>query len=188
MPSYLLSHLSDPVLVRDFGTLLGRERGVTAEVLAHLAEIDERRLYLPAAHPSMLSYLVQQWRLSGATKSARHIPANVKRAVWERDQGQCTFTSEAGRRCAARTRLEFDHIVEVARGGEATVAGIRLRCRAHNQYAAECTFGTGFMREKREAAQRKADTRRQEREARSRAQAAAAEEVIAPLRALGFSG
>ena len=66
------------------------------------------------------------------TTALRHIPAQVKRAVWERDQGQCTFVSEAGRRCPARTRLEFDHIVEVARGGEATVSGIRLRCRSHN--------------------------------------------------------
>ena len=40
----------------------------------------------------------------------------------------------------------------VARGGEATVEGIRLRCRAHNQYEAECTFGVGFMEAKREAA------------------------------------
>jgi hypothetical protein len=63
--------------------------------------------------------------------------------------------------------LEFDHIEEVARGGEASVNGIRLRCRAHNQYAAECTFGAGFMREKREAAQRTAEARRREREARA---------------------
>jgi hypothetical protein len=32
------------------------------------------------------------------------------------------------------------------------VTGIRLRCRAHNQYAAECAFGTEFMRRKRLAA------------------------------------
>jgi len=36
----------------------------------------------------------------------RHIPAQVKRAVWERDGGQCTFTSDTGRRCPTRTRLE----------------------------------------------------------------------------------
>jgi hypothetical protein len=46
--------------------------------------------------------------------------------------------------------LEFDHVREVARGGDASVENIRLRCRAHNQYTAECTFGAGFMREKRE--------------------------------------
>ena len=63
----------------------------------------------------------------------RHIPAPVKRAVWERDGGRCTFVSEAGHRCEARAGLEFDHAQEVARGGTATVSGIRLRCRAHNQ-------------------------------------------------------
>ena len=81
--------------------------------------------------------------------SPRHIPAHVKRTVWQRDGGRCTFESETGRRCSAHTRLEFDHVDEVARGGEASVAGIRLRCRAHNQYGAECTFGAEFMRHKR---------------------------------------
>jgi len=76
----------------------------------------------------------------------------VKRAVRERDQDQCTFQSESGQRCPARMRLEFDHIEPVARGGRATVDGMRLRCRAHNQYAAECAFGAGFMARKREQA------------------------------------
>src|SRR5213594_2937953 len=97
-----------------------------------------------------------------SSNNPRHIPAHVRRAVWERDQGQCTFVSEAGRRCPARTRLEFDHVDEVARGGRASVAGIRLRCRAHNQYGAECTFGAEFMRHKRDQARRAAETRRQE--------------------------
>jgi len=132
-----------------------------------------------------------------SSSNPRHIPAHVRRAVWERDQGQCTFLSEAGRRCPARTRLEFDHVDEVARGGRASVAGIRLRCRAHNQYGAECTFGAEFMREKREAAGRKAETRRQEMAARAadeerrnavQTQArAAAQEVVPWLQALGFS-
>ena len=82
----------------------------------------------------------------------RTIPAHVRRAVWRRDRGQCTFTSDAGHRCTERTRLEFDHVVEVARGGTASVEGIRLRCRAHNQYTAECTFGVDFMARKREEA------------------------------------
>jgi hypothetical protein len=93
-----------------------------------------------------------------------------------------------GHRCEARTRLEFDHIEPVARGGRATVAGMRLRCRAHNQYAAECAFGAGFMSRKREAAQRGA------RETRARAIAeaeearvrAAAAEVVPWLRGLGL--
>lgn len=91
-----------------------------------------------------------------ATKSARHIPAHVKRAVHERDGDRCTFVAENGRRCESRTRLEFDHIEEVARGGRATEANIRLRCRAHNQYTAECAFGRGFMEGKRGEARRAA--------------------------------
>ena len=139
----------------------------------------------------------------------RHIPAEVRRAVWERDGGQCTFVSTTGRRCPARTGLEFDHVEPVARGGQPTVKGIRLRCRAHNQYAAECAFGAGFMSRKREAAHRAATARRSHaaaEEARAipaaaaedaragaaaaaeaaRVRAAAAEEVVPWLRALGL--
>jgi hypothetical protein len=89
-----------------------------------------------------------------STANTRHIPADVKRAVWKRDQGQCTFVSDTGQRCASRRFLEFDHAIPVARGGTATVSQIRLRCRAHNQYEAECMFGAGFMNEKRDARRR----------------------------------
>ena len=116
----------------------------------------------------------------------RYVPVEVRRAVWERDRGQCTFVSEAGHRCESRKRLEFDHILEVARGGEATVDGLRLRCRAHNQYAAERTFGAEFMRHKRIAA---AEARAEARKAREEAGNASehVEEVIPWLRALGFN-
>src|SRR5262249_15239856 len=90
-----------------------------------------------------------------------------------RGGGQWSFGGEGGHRCGSRVRLEFDHVDPVARGGEATVDGIRLRCRAHNQYEADCVFGAGFMASKREAARLAAA------EARARtavARAAAAEE------------
>ena len=90
------------------------------------------------------------------SENPRQLPAHVRRDVWTRDQGQCTFVSESGQRCSSRTRLEFDHVDEVGRGGEATIGNLRLRCRAHNQYTAECTFGTEFMSRKREAARRAA--------------------------------
>jgi 5-methylcytosine-specific restriction endonuclease McrA len=79
----------------------------------------------------------------------RHIPARVKRGVWERDQGRCTFVAATGKACDARTFLVFDHVDPVARGGKATVEGMRLRCRAHNQLEAERTFGAEFMKRKR---------------------------------------
>jgi hypothetical protein len=67
----------------------------------------------------------------------------------------------------------------VARGGEATVEGIRLRCRTHNQYEAECVFGAGFMSEKRAEARARAAARRQAkaRAAAEKSQARAAAPV-----------
>src|SRR5437867_2932282 len=285
MCTYSLSHLSDSALLRDLAALVAHDRATTAVLLAHVAEVDERRLYLPAAYPSMYAYCVGELRLceqaafkriraartarrfpaifpalaegrlhlSGVVMLAsyltpenadellaaelaamldlafdllvghlakrkfaatprprpgtrratgrRTIPARVKRAVWERDGGQCTFTSDTGRRCPARTRLEYDHADPVARGGTATVERMRLRCRAHNQYAAECTFGAGFMSQKR----REAQLAPGRVEARARGRAAALEpscaraaeaesasieperDVIPWLRRLGFS-
>ena len=83
----------------------------------------------------------------------RHVPAAVRRKVAERDGKRCTFESDAGKRCEETALLEFDHLIPVARGGRSTVDNVRLRCRAHNQFAAEQVFGAGFMREKRERAQ-----------------------------------
>jgi hypothetical protein len=111
------------------------------------------------------------------SKNPRNIPAHVRRTVHERDGGRCTFVSESGRRCEATTMLEFDHLNPVARGGKATVENLRLRCRAHNQHAAECAFGAEFMRRKRQAAQAAA--------ACARAKESAAE-VLPWLQALGI--
>ena len=73
------------------------------------------------------------------------IPAAVKRAVWERDGGRCTFASPDGHRCDSRWRLELDHIRPSALGGPSTVANLRIRCRAHNALHAEETFGREHM-------------------------------------------
>ncbi|HUQ03678.1 MAG TPA: hypothetical protein VM261_14370 [Kofleriaceae bacterium] len=89
-----------------------------------------------------------------------YIPADVRRAVYERDGGQCTFTSTDGVRCTERGFLEFDHSTMVCRGGRPTVDGLRLRCKAHNQHAAEEALGEDFMRAKREAAARDRDVTR----------------------------
>jgi 5-methylcytosine-specific restriction endonuclease McrA len=89
---------------------------------------------------------------SRSTEGKRHVPAHVKRAVYQRDGGQCTFVGDSGRRCDERRDLEYDHVEPFARGGEATVAGLRLLCRTHNQFEAERTYGAGFMDERREQA------------------------------------
>jgi len=121
-----------------------------------------------------------------ATGTIHEQYADGSRAVWERDQGQCTFVGESGKRCPARKFLEFDHIEPAARGGQATVENLRLRCRGHNAYAAERAFGAGFMTEKREAARSaaaRARTHAREAEAKARAQAAAKAEAETRTRA-----
>jgi hypothetical protein len=91
-------------------------------------------------------------RTPGSAVQSRYVPAPVRRAIWERDQGRCTFISAAGHRCTTRSLLEFHHVEAFARGGQATVEGMRLRCRTHNQHEAEREFGADFMRRKRAAA------------------------------------
>ena len=77
--------------------------------------------------------------------ASRHIPAAIKRAVYERDAGRCAFIDDRGNRCAETGALEFDHIGGFARTHLHDVAAIRLLCRAHNQHAAEKMYGRAFM-------------------------------------------
>lgn len=114
----------------------------------------------------------------------RQIPTPVKQMVWARDGGRCTFTNESGQRCPSRDCLEYDHIVPVARGGLATIENLRLRCRAHNQYEAERTFGIEFMKHKRESRRSMQSSKVNAPE--TSMSAAAAAEVIPWLRGLGF--
>ena len=75
----------------------------------------------------------------------RHIPDPIKRAVYQRDGGRCTFTDDRGRRCVETGALEFDHLDGFARTRTHSVETIRLLCRPHNQYAAEHMYGRAFM-------------------------------------------
>jgi hypothetical protein len=92
-------------------------------------------------------------RSGGSSVRARQVPAAVRRAVWQRDGGQCTFVSPGGHLCGSRAFLEYDHVDPVARGGTATVERMRLRCRTHNRLEAERVFGRAFMDAKRREAQ-----------------------------------
>ena len=73
--------------------------------------------------------------------------AAVKRAVWVRDLGRCDFVGTGGHRCNERRFVEFHHVDPHALGGEATVDGIQLRCRRHNDYEGRLYFGTRRRRQ-----------------------------------------
>ena len=79
----------------------------------------------------------------GTSPGSRHIPAEVKRAVYLRDLGRCAFVGTSGRRCGERGFVEFHHVHPYAAGGEATVGNIQLRCRAHNAHEARAYFDPG---------------------------------------------
>ncbi|MFN0061603.1 MAG: HNH endonuclease [Myxococcaceae bacterium] len=70
----------------------------------------------------------------------RHIPAAIRRALYQRDKGRCTFQSDDGHRCNETRHLEFDHIQGFARMREHSVDGIRLLCRRHNQLQAKRVY------------------------------------------------
>jgi 5-methylcytosine-specific restriction endonuclease McrA len=129
-------------------------------LLGHAVAPGDVEAVLQRALRELVSRLKQQKfaecarpRPQRAGTRTRHIPAAVKREVFNRDGGRCTFKNDSGRRCEVRSGVEFDHIEPVARGGRSTVANLRLRCRAHNQYAAEQALGHEFMRGKRQGSQ-----------------------------------
>ncbi len=69
------------------------------------------------------------------------VPRATRRAVFERDGEQCTFTDDQGNRCPSRTHLELDHATPRARGGRDDAQNLRVVCRAHNRLYAEQAFG-----------------------------------------------
>src|SRR6187551_3064800 len=78
-----LTHVPDDVLLRDLATLIARERTATAQLLAHLAEVEHRRLYASCGYTSMFEYCVRHLHLSedaacnrlDAARKAREFPA-----------------------------------------------------------------------------------------------------------------
>jgi hypothetical protein len=63
-------------------------------------------------------------------KSPGHVTASVKRSVWARDDGKCTWPLDSGGICGSTTRLEIDHVVPRGRGGPSTIDNCRLTCAA----------------------------------------------------------
>jgi hypothetical protein len=61
-------------------------------------------------------------------EDSRHIPVEIARAVWERDQGQCAFMDAEGRRCSERRFLTLEHRHPFALGGPPTLENICLLC------------------------------------------------------------
>ena len=150
------------------------------ELLGHAVAPGDLEAVLDCALETLIESLEKQKfartdhpRRPRKSSNPRYIPAQVKRAVRERDGDQCTFRSEAGVRCGARFDIEFDHIQPVARGGQSTVDNLRLRCRAHNRLEADRAYGERYMNERQQHAR---DV--QQKRARARAQAFSGSQVV----------
>jgi hypothetical protein len=119
------------------------------DLLRHAIPSGDEAAILDRALTALLAALAQRKfaatespRTSASTAAgSRHIPAEVKRAVWRRDHGRCAFLGTNGHRCAERGFLEFHHVRPFATGGPGTVKNIELRCRNHNHYEARVYFG-----------------------------------------------
>jgi hypothetical protein len=76
---------------------------------------------------------------------ADHVPAEVRREVWARDQGRCQWPLDGGGICGSTHLLELDHSKPKARGGPPSVANLRVLCRPHNLESARRSFGVEWM-------------------------------------------
>jgi hypothetical protein len=120
----------------------GDPGAIFERALTLLLERVERAKLAAAARPQpRRSIRPRTDRVHKSAATSRHIPREVKRAVWRRDAGQCAFVSPTGLKCSELAFLEFHHIQPHAKRGPATVANISLRCWRHNQYEAELIFG-----------------------------------------------
>jgi len=122
----------------DVGQLLGRALGqyVKTRRKARLAESKRPRAPKQAA------------------PRGRHIPAQVRRQVAERDGEQCAWVGADGHRSTETAFLELDHIRPKALGGSgATAEQVRMLCHRHNQRASEKSYGIRFMNDAKTRAQ-----------------------------------
>lgn len=99
MGQYVLRHVPDDLLRHELSTLVERDRATTAEILAHIAEFDARKLFAPAC-ASMKEYCVRKLRLS-------------EDAAYKRIQ-------------AARCALDFPVLFEAVADGSLHLTGLGL--------------------------------------------------------------
>src|SRR5215469_11766104 len=114
-----LTDLSDGQLLDSLEALCGHGRVVLARLLAHLVEVEERRLQLEAACPSMFQFCVQRLGMSEdeacrrihAARLARRFPGLLVRI----ERGDLTLSTMALLQNAL-TEASYEELVEAAAG------------------------------------------------------------------------
>jgi hypothetical protein len=113
---------------------------------AATAELLETGLDLVLERHAKRNGLVKKPRkASRPSADPDHVPAHVRRAVWERDGGKCQWRLESGEICGSTHRLQLDHVTPRAAGGASTIENCRILCGSHNDLAARRFFGDAWM-------------------------------------------
>jgi hypothetical protein len=86
---------------------------------------------------------------SSIRKLPAPVPPVVRRVVWGRDGGACSFVGKSGRRCNETAFVEFHHVDPHGVGGEPSIENIQLLCRTHNAFEGELFYGHGRPTERR---------------------------------------
>jgi 5-methylcytosine-specific restriction endonuclease McrA len=133
---------------------------------------------------------------SGASKTrkarelkpgSRHVPVETERAVWERDNSQCTFVDGEGRRCPERRFLTLEHRTPFALGGPPTLENLCLLCTAHNLENARQVFGAPHIETKIRAKMRAAGARATQTQPAEPQPLETPAKVLSSLTSLGFA-
>lgn len=82
-------------------------------------EVQRNTATAPEPQPTVIKQIPQ----------ARRVPARLRQAVWQRDDGRCTI-------CGSRYKVQIDHIIPWALGGTTSLENLRLLCQAHNLHEA----------------------------------------------------
>ena len=80
---YRLQGLRDDQLLAALSAIVGKGNQVTADLLAHLAEVDERHLYAELGFPSLWAYCVESLGLCESSAGRRIAAARVCRQFSE---------------------------------------------------------------------------------------------------------
>src|SRR4051812_13154434 len=76
---YCLSEVADEQLLASLSTLVRRSNELTSDLLAHLAEVDERRLHVELGFPSLFAYCTERLGMSESVAGRRITAARVGR-------------------------------------------------------------------------------------------------------------
>ena len=110
---YRLVGLRDEQVLRGVSHAVAQVNALTADILAHLVEVDSRMLYAELGFPSLFSYCVKSLRLSEGAAGRRCAAARVCRRFPEAFELVAKGELHLSALCALSKRIEPDNAAEL---------------------------------------------------------------------------